>query len=175
MEQEIFTNEQVDLSTLPSADDLLFDGLEKNYRRLQYIISIIVTTIVLIGLVVGFWLLDFPLWIALSAFGFWIIIGILQLVIITKGFMHKGYAIRKRDLAYKTGWLYKKQITVPFNRIQHVDIKQGILERRYRLSKLNLYTAGGASSDLTIPGINIEDAKRYKSFILGVMDSDEEE
>lgn len=175
MEQKIFTNHQVDLSSLPSATDLHFNGLEKHYLRLQKIISVTVTTVVLIGLVILFWLVDVPMWVAISAVGFWIFIGFLQLLFISKEFKHKGYAIRTRDLVYKTGWLYKKQITVPFTRIQHVDIKQGILERSYKLSKLNLYTAGGASSDLTIPGINMEDAKRFKSFILGVMESDEEE
>jgi len=175
MEQKIFTNHQVDLSTLPSANELHFNGLETHYRRLQYIISVLVTTVVLVGLVILFWLVSIPIWISVSAISFWLFIGLLQLLVITKGFEHKGYAIRTRDLVYKTGWLYKKQITVPFSRIQHVDIKQGILERRYKLSKLNLYTAGGASSDLTIPGINLKDAKRFKSFILGVMESDEEE
>lgn len=175
MEQRIFTNEQVDLSTLPSADMLHFTPLEKNYKRLQYIISVIVTAVVLIGLIILFWLGDPPTWIAVLICGFWIFIGLLILVFITEGFAHKGYAVRTRDLVYKTGWLYKKQVTVPFNRIQHVDIKQGIFERKYNLSKLNLYTAGGASSDLSIPGLKLEDAKRYKSFILGVMETDEEE
>ncbi|RLD20552.1 MAG: hypothetical protein DRI69_06085 [Bacteroidetes bacterium] len=175
MEQKIFTNQQVDLSTLPSADDLHFTPLEKNYRRLQYIISVIVTVVVLIGLVILFWLVNIPTWIAVLICGFWIFIGLLILVFIKEGYTHKGYAVRARDLVYKTGWLYKKQVTVPFSRIQHVDIKQGVLERKYKLSNLNLYTAGGASSDLTIPGINIDDAKRFKSFILGVMESDEEE
>jgi len=175
MEQNIFTNHQIDLSTLPSANDLHFNGLEKDYRRLQNIVSVLVTTVVLIGLVIAAWLVHIPIWIAASAIAFWLFIGFLQLLFISKGFKHKGYAIRARDLVYKTGWLYKKQITVPFTRIQHVDIKQGIIERSYKLSKLNLYTAGGASSDLTIPGINMDDAKRFKSFILGVMESDEEE
>jgi len=175
MEQKIFTNHQVDLSTLPSADELYFTALEKSYKRLLHITSVIVTTIVLIGLVILFWQADVPTWITVLSCGIWVFIGLLRLVYITKAFVHKGYAVRTHDLVYKTGWLYKKQVTVPFNRIQHVDIKQGVLERKFKLSKLNLYTAGGASSDLTIPGISLEDAKRYKSFILGVMATDEEE
>jgi uncharacterized protein len=175
MGQKIFTNHQVDLSALPSVEDLHFNGLEERYRRLQYIASIIGTAVIFIALVIVFWINEVEMWISVLSIGFWVFIGLLQLVFITEGFKHKGYALRARDLVYKKGWLYKKQVTVPFSRIQHVDIKQGVLERSFGLSKLNLYTAGGQSSDLTIPGLNIEDAKRYKSFILGVMESDEEE
>jgi membrane protein YdbS with pleckstrin-like domain len=62
--------------------------------------------------------------------------------------------------------LYKQQIAVPFNRIQHVDIRQGILERAFGLSKLNVYTAGGQSSDITIPGLRDDQAQRLKEYIL---------
>lgn len=175
MEQNIFTNYQVDLKDLPTAAGIQFNGLEKKYRRIQYIVSLIVSTILLIGLVVLYFVSDPPGWVGASAFGLWLLLLILQFVFIKNGFIHKGYVVRTRDLVYKKGWLYKKQVTVPFSRIQHVDIKQGVLERSYGLSKLNLYTAGGASSDLSIPGLKLEDAKRIKSFILGIMTSDEEE
>ncbi len=175
MEQKIFINQQVDLSILPSVEDLDFTGLETDFKRLQHIVALIFIGIVLVGLVILFWLAETPLWISAFMIIGWIILGIVIMAIISKTFPYKGYAVRTRDLVYKKGWLYKKQITVPFSRIQHVDIKQGVLERKFKLGTLNLYTAGGQSSDLTIPGLNIDDARRFKSFILGVMESDEEE
>ena len=175
MEQKIFLNQQVDLSVLPSVDDLHYTGLEPKYKFILQLIVVIVTSIIFIGLSTLFFFGDPPLWIALTILAAWILISTLIFAFVSKIFKYKGYAVRTRDLVYKKGWLYKKQITVPFSRIQHVDIKQGVLERRYKLGTLNLYTAGGQSSDLTIPGLKIEDAKRFKSFILGVMESDEEE
>jgi hypothetical protein len=95
-----------------------------------------------------------------------IVFTILQLISIYKGFVFKGYALRMHDILYKSGWLYKKQIAIPFNRIQHVDIRQGLFERAFGLSKLNVYTAGGQGSDITIPGLLDDDARKLKEYIL---------
>jgi len=175
MEQHVFTNEQVNLSAIPQAEYIEFQPLEKPYRTIQVIGSLIFTSIILIGLAIVFWQTDVPLWISALAMGVWVLLGITQLVFIFKGFKYKGFAIRERDLTYKRGWLYKKQVTVPFKRIQHVDIKQGVIERAYKLAKLNVYTAGGNASDLSVPGLRMEDAKQFKSYILGVLEADDEE
>jgi len=173
--QQIFTNQQIDLSSIPTAAYIDFLPLEKSYRTILVIGSLVFTGIIAIGLVIVFWQTDVPGWIAISALSFWLLLGVLQLVFIFKGFKCKGYALRERDMTYKKGWLYKKQVTVPFKRIQHVDIKQGVFERAYGLAKLNVYTAGGNTSDLSIPGLILEDAKQYKSYILGVLEADDEE
>ena len=175
MDQEIFTNEQIDLAQIPSADQIQYQGLERPYRTIQVIASLISTAIITIALVIVFWQTEVPMWIAAISLGGWLLLGVVQLVFIYKGFKYKGFALRTRDLTYKKGWLFKKQVTVPFKRIQHVDIKQGVIERAYGLSKLNVYTAGGNASDLSIPGIKLEDAKQYKSFILGILEADDEE
>ena len=174
-EQMIFENEQVDLSQLPSADNIEYQGIEKGYRTIQTIVSLIFTGVIITGLSIIFWFSPAPTWIAAIVLSCWILIGVLQLVFIFKGFKYRGFAIRARDLTYKKGWIFKKRVTVPFKRIQHVDIKQGPIDRKFGLAKLNVYTAGGNASDLAIPGIKIEDAHQYKSFILGVLEADDEE
>lgn len=81
-------------------------------------------------------------------------------------FSYMSYAIRERDISYKSGWLWKSMTTIPFNRVQHCDIKQGILDRRFGLSKLTIYTAGGQNTDLEIPGLLPDTAEKLKAFIL---------
>ena len=149
--------------------------MEKPYRTIQIIGSLIFTSIVLIGLLILFWQVVTPMWVDVLVIGFWTLLGITQLVFIFKGFKYKGFAIRERDLTFKKGWLFKKQVTVPFKRIQHVDIKQGVIERAYGLARLNVYTAGGNASDLSVPGLLINDARQFKSYILGVLEADDEE
>ena len=112
-------------------------------------------------------------WIAASVG--WLCLGAIQYVVIIRAHRFKGFALRRYDLTYRKGWLYKKEVTVPYRRIQHVDVKQGFIERQFQLAKLNLYTAGGNSSDLTVPGLRIEDAQQFKAYIIGVMRGDEEE
>ena len=78
-----------------------------------------------------------------------------------------GYAVREKDISFKSGCLWKSVTTVPFNRVQHFDIRPGILDRKYGLARLTIYTAGGQSSDLMIPGLLPDVAEKLKAHILG--------
>src|SRR5690606_7570665 len=81
------------------------------------------------------------------------------------GYRRRSYALREKDLTYKKGWLFSATTTVPFNRIQHTEVSQGPLERRFELCTLNIYTAGGSTSDLSIPGLNEDEAQQLRDFI----------
>jgi membrane protein YdbS with pleckstrin-like domain len=77
-----------------------------------------------------------------------------------------GYALREKDISLKSGWFWKSMVTIPFNRVQHCDIRQGVIDRQFGLSKLTIYTAGGQSADLMIPGLRPEVAEKLKTYIL---------
>jgi membrane protein YdbS with pleckstrin-like domain len=64
--------------------------------------------------------------------------------------------------------------SVPFNRIQHSEINQGPLDRAYNLASLNIYTAGGSSSDLTIPGLPYDQAVKLREFVAKKSADDEQ-
>ncbi|MEM7514006.1 MAG: PH domain-containing protein, partial [Bacteroidota bacterium] len=103
--------------------------------------------------------------VALSAYGLITLFIISRGVVVYKGFPFKGYAIREYDVSYTSGWLWKNLISVPFNRIQHVSMGQGFIEKGFNLAHIKVYTAGGSSSDLSIPGLRPDDANRLKEFI----------
>lgn len=86
-----------------------------------------------------------------------------------------GYAFTATEVHYRTGALWRKQVSVPVNRIQHVEISQGVIERGLELAKLVLYTAGGSGSDLAIPGLPTAEAERLRSQLLGQVTSLQEE
>ena len=79
---------------------------------------------------------------------------------------HQGYLLRDKDVSHKRGWINQTFTTVPFNRIQHVEVTQGLIERWLNLASLKIYTAGGNSSDLSIPGVTKDSAERIKSYLL---------
>lgn len=66
---------------------------------------------------------------------------------------------------YRTGWLTSKIITVPFCRIQHMQISQGMLAKALGLAKLKIYTAGDSSNDMVIKGISFSKAQEIKAFL----------
>ena len=134
----------------------------------------------LIGPVVIYFTNEFPpssaTKILMVIFGAWFILSLVIMVLVGPRYRQKGYAVRDRDISYKTGLINRKTTTIPFNRVQHCDIKQGIISRYFGLSKLNVYTAGGAKSDLSIPGLNLEKAQKLMDFVLQkTLAHDEEE
>ncbi|MEM6768425.1 MAG: PH domain-containing protein [Bacteroidota bacterium] len=163
----MFENPTISIEELPAVDKIDFSPLEKEYQQYQFFNWIIRSIIYLLGatlflLITG---LFTDIVISLSAYSLIILFIIARGVVIYKGFPFKGYAIRTFDVTYKTGWLWKNLISVPFNRIQHVSMGQGFLEKGFNLAHIKVFTAGGDSSDLSIPGLRPEDATRLKEFI----------
>ncbi len=182
-QMESFSNTQVALETLPKVDNLVFQPLEWRYRKVLVIIRVFTLLVVgvLIGLLfVGHSIEPLP---EQARLGLFYVVPVLYLlyilwsyVSITKRYAHMGYALREQDILYRSGWLWKQMTTVPFNRVQHVSIDQGPVERRYNVSKLKVFTAGGGASDLVIPGLDPTTANDLKEFIVKkTLASDEQE
>jgi membrane protein YdbS with pleckstrin-like domain len=81
------------------------------------------------------------------------------------GFSRRKYVLRDKDVTYKSGVLIKTVTTVPFSRIQHVEINEAPISRLFKLASLNVFTAGDSSNDLVIKGIKKEEALKIKEFI----------
>lgn len=164
---ELFTNNQLDLQGLPEAEQLEMIPLEPIYKRVRYISAAIIAIVFIIAAWAIAWAQEglYPY----GYFGAGLISVFAGSMVLYNGHLYHymGYAIREKDITYKSGWLWKSMITVPFNRVQHCDLRQGILDRRFGLSKLTIYTAGGQSTDLMIPGLLPETAEKLKTFILG--------
>ena len=80
-------------------------------------------------------------------------------------FSKRKYALREKDISYKSGLFVHKITTVPFSRIQHVEIDEKPVSRIFGLSSLSVFTAGDSSDDLEIKGITKEEAQQIKEFI----------
>ncbi len=98
-----------------------------------------------------------------------IALGVLLVAVVLFSYQsvrHQGYLLRDKDVSHQKGWINRTFTTVPFNRIQHVEVTQGLIERWFNLASLKIFTAGGNSSDLNIPGVKKEEAERIKSYLL---------
>ena len=167
-----FKNEQCDLTSLPKHQEVVLQPLHKDYKKVVLIESILIGLVcVIFGFIPLFANLlveeDFHLsTYMLVSIGVGVLIAILQAVIRILGVDKKGYALRDHDLMYKTGLINIKTTVVPFNRIQHVKVFEGILLRSFGLSKLIFYTAGGNFGDLIIPGVSKENADSIRAFVM---------
>lgn len=61
-------------------------------------------------------------------------------------------------LEIRTGIWWARLATVPHSRIQHVDVNQGPLQRKFGLATLNLHTAGTHNANIELWGLHLEDA-----------------
>jgi membrane protein YdbS with pleckstrin-like domain len=109
------------------------------------------------------------IWLCLAIF------TLISTVFVYFEFHKKSYAIRQKDIVYNSGLFWRSSIVIPFNRVQHCEVSQGPIDRFYKLAELKVFTAGGASSDLSISGLSPESAARIKDFLVIKTGIDEEE
>jgi membrane protein YdbS with pleckstrin-like domain len=64
-----------------------------------------------------------------------------------------GYAMDADELQVRHGVLVQVHTVVPLDRVQHIDIAQGPLERAFGVSRLIVHTAGTLHSQVTVPGL----------------------
>jgi len=95
-----------------------------------------------------------------------VVIAGLVSVLALMQFRVKAYALREQDIAYRSGLVFRKIVLLPFNRVQHMEVTSGPLQRRFGLASLKFFTAGGASVDLKITGLEAPEAERLRTFIL---------
>jgi len=72
------------------------------------------------------------------------------------------YAVREHDLLVQRGVLFRRRSSIPHNRIQHVDTRQGPIERLFGLSNVAVFTASGMSADGSIPGLAAKAAEALR-------------
>jgi membrane protein YdbS with pleckstrin-like domain len=173
----LFENRQIDSNDLPSVDQLNFIPLEKRYLKVSLISSAIFWVIIIVAgtLIYIFKKDEIPGLIQIVVPLVLFLFFMLSLYLLIQGFYKKEYALRQKDIIYKSGFIWQKEVALPFNRVQHCEVNQGPIERMFNLSSLHVFTAGGSSSDLNIPGLNPDTAKQLKEFIVKKTVSDEEE
>lgn len=79
-----------------------------------------------------------------------------------------GYRIDAKVLETKSGIWFRVRRLLPLNRLQHVDLQRGPLERMYGLASLVLYTAGTSSASISIPGLAAAEAERLRDHLVAI-------
>ena len=153
----LFDNPQLDIDLLPNANTVELKPIMPDYKKVMYfghIIFYVITFIIITCLLI--FAFDEPneKRIAYIMYGVWLVLFIISILLVNGQFKIKAFGLRERDIMYRTGLIWRKTTTIPFNRIQHSEIKEGPIAKRFGLCTLNVYTAGGAQSDMKIPGLH---------------------
>jgi putative membrane protein len=88
-------------------------------------------------------------------------LGILFAYLYYKRFL---WEITETDIHIYSGIIFKKQVHIPFKRVQSIDFNAPIVERILGLVKLKIETAGGASNrGVIIPALKLNEAEALRA------------
>lgn len=167
-----FVNPELPVALLPRVDHVDWQPLPRRYRtRLQAMRALVVVLACALAASLHWlpWLTDAPWrewWMsallaaglaawaaALLAWQAWVV-------------ARRGYALRERDILFKTGVFWQSVKAVPFSRVQHAVTGSTPLDRQFGLANLTVYTAGGGGGDLRIAGLERDTAERLRRHIV---------
>ena len=75
------------------------------------------------------------------------------------------YELRDEGFRKESGVIWKSYNTIPYGRIQNIDIYRGVIDRILGLSRLDIHTAGNNSphfSEGRLPGLSVETAQQLQ-------------
>lgn len=81
-------------------------------------------------------------------------------------YRHLRFGVDETGIAIESGVIWRSRIALPRVRIQHTDVSQGPLERRYGIGTLKLYTAGSRHTKIELPGLKHEEAIALRDALL---------
>ncbi|HUF22832.1 MAG TPA: PH domain-containing protein [Vicinamibacterales bacterium] len=158
------------------------EGGAGEYRRLdpRYVTVQRITGWVMFGIVMSIWAVMFAafslmredglrwaVW-TLGAFGaltapplLWLATGWPP-----RSYARYSYRIDEAGIEIRSGVVFRRVTTVPRMRVQHTDVAQGPVARRFGLGTLVVYTAGTQYSRVALPGLEYGTAVAIRDTLL---------
>ncbi len=72
------------------------------------------------------------------------------------------FGIEEGKFVLRHGWLYRKERTILLDRIQNVNLRQGLLERLFGAWRVDIETAAGTGAEITLNVVSREEAERLR-------------
>jgi membrane protein YdbS with pleckstrin-like domain len=89
-----------------------------------------------------------------------------------RDYEHRAFRVDADGIEIKAGVYWRRVMNVPRSRVQHTDVVQGPIERRYGLGRLVVYTAGTEHSRVELPGLDHHAAMSLRDHLLPQSASD---
>lgn len=81
-----------------------------------------------------------------------------------------GYQLRQDDLLFRRGIMFQRFVSVPYGRMQLIDVNRGPLARALGLADLRFVTAAAATG-VSIPGLVDGDAEELRDRLVELAES----
>ena len=145
-------------------------------RAIGVLVTVFVSFMSLVGLLTVWLIPDVPMALKYLAAPAWpaLVVGLAALAYWWPplDYRHSAYRTGAEGIEIRRGVFWRTLINVPRSRVQHIDVAQGPLERRYGLGTLSIYTAGTAHSRVDLRGIDHPTALALRDRLLPVGSAD---
>jgi membrane protein YdbS with pleckstrin-like domain len=156
-----FSNEPIPTDHLPRLADDAFVPVDPRYLRVSLTGVALTATIVAIATVIIAMQIDQRVLTLLIGSGVLLLLVLVAVVRVLE-VRRLAYQLREHDLSLRSGVITQRVESLPFSRIQHVNVRRGPVERSLGLATLQVSTAG---PDISIPGLAQADAERIKRLV----------
>lgn len=168
-----FTNNNINIHELPQFEAVNYEPLNP-----KYIWVLVFNLVILLVLLIAVPLIFFSIYEDRITQRLTLIVGCIIPFIFGiiatysyLSFKNRGYAFREHDVLFKSGVISNSIMIIPFNRVQHIAVHQGFISRYLKLATIEMFTAGGNGSDLSIPGLEKEEAEKIKQLVMTKLDT----
>lgn len=120
---------------------------------------------------------DWPRWSPVLLLALWLT----QLLLLAwhswrwpaRAYQHTSFRVDEQGIEIRKGVYWRVVINVPRSRVQHIDVSQGPIERRFELGTLVIYTAGTEHAKVDLEGLEHGRALAIRELLLptGVSDA----
>lgn len=163
MKNEIpFYNHFVDAENLPQAGPEDFIPIESEYLYVRW--ASVFMFFIMGGFLLAMFVIfsDFALNTKLLLLLGYLILHIIWAILVRLEFKQRGFVIRDQDIAYRRGFIFRTRQYLPFRRVQHCKISEGVVERVFNFATIIVSAAG---DDIVIQGLRPEVAQSLQSYI----------
>jgi len=153
---------------IPEIQDTSFQPIQKAFWKV-ILLQLLVITILIILAFLFFVYKEAEIF---RQYGFWMIGGVLAFLFLLLflsriAFQRKAYQIRTHDIIFRKGILSMQTTILPINRIQQIKLEEGLFSKLFNLASIGIYTSGShAQSQIRIPGVQVEDAHKIRTFLI---------
>lgn len=87
-------------------------------------------------------------------------------------YRHFTFRVDESDVRVAHGWLWRRESVVLHARIQHVDTRQGPVERMMGLATVVVFTAGSVGAMVAVPGLEAARAEALRDALVRLSGTD---
>ena len=126
-------------------------------RAAGWIAAVSISIPLLLGLLIGYWITAYPPWVYGLAAIIWVSLSVwlvwLAEVWPRRTYEATSYVVDQAGVEIWRGVHWRAIIAVPRSRVQHIDVLQGPLRRRFGLAALVIFTAGSEHSSVRLDNL----------------------